>query len=322
MEYKFQIHKANSLLKEKINNINEIISSKTLDENDSKDNKKITSIIQCFSLNEEIDRKRSSDSTLISLSQNENVSQTSESSLLFPLTNDVKMIQNGINSKDSILEEEINYYSGVEKYYYKTMREKFFEYKKTKNYLLKKGIKEQEKQSKKKKEEENIINKEGNINENNKFNNNQLSSNSINLMSDNELLCHYKTFCFNYPYLNLVNNDSYFVNKKEEKEKNNNDYMENANKKEKVDNGFELEDEQDSDDCIYIIEKQNNHRKNYKFNKEKTKNIYDNNSKEFKINKKIIIVKININIIILKAIINIIKIFIIINLILMIIGII
>ena len=115
-----------------------------------------------------------------------------------------------MNSKDFIQDDEMNYLSGVENYYYKAMRDKFSEYIKSKNYILKKDIKEQE-QSNKKKEEEKIINKESKINENNKFNNNPLSNNSIQLMHGNALLYSYNTFCFNYPYFNLVNNDSDFV---------------------------------------------------------------------------------------------------------------
>jgi len=287
MESKFEINRLNSFHKENDdNNVNEIFSSKIIDENDIKDNKKISAINHSFSLNNEIDRKRSSDSTSISLSQIENLSQISESSLLIPLTNESKIIQNGMNSKDFVQDDEINFFSGVENYYYKTMREKFFEYKKTKNYILKKSIKEQE-QSNKKKEEEKIINKESKINENNKFNyNNQLSNNSIHLMHGNALLYSYNTFCFNYPYFNLVNNDSDFANKKEQKEKNNNDNKESTNINEKFENDFELKDEQDSDDSIYIIEKQNNNRTNYKFNKEKNKNIYENISKDFNFNQK------------------------------------
>ena len=81
------------------------------------------------------DRKKSSDSISNSISQIENLSQTSETSQ----HNSYAISSNLVFSKDYNCkeDEEYSYYFGIENYFYNIMPEKFSEYKKTKNYLPK-----------------------------------------------------------------------------------------------------------------------------------------------------------------------------------------
>ena len=83
-----------------------------------------------------IGRKKSSDSTSISISQIENLSQTSETSHNNSYTiNSNLVFSKDFNSKED--EENSYYFFGIEKYFFNLMPEKFSEYKKSKNYLPK-----------------------------------------------------------------------------------------------------------------------------------------------------------------------------------------
>ena len=74
-----------------------------------------------------IDRKISSDSTSISNSQMENLSQTSESSNIYSSYN----LNNNVPKEfQKEYEEGGNYFFGIENYFLKIMPEKFNEYKK------------------------------------------------------------------------------------------------------------------------------------------------------------------------------------------------
>ena len=172
-----------------------------------------------------LDRKISSDSTSFSISQIENLSQTSESSLL----NSCILNPNFIVQRDPIIKndkEEINYFYGVEDYFYEIMPDKFYEYKKTKNYLPKFHIKSNEDKEKKnsqndeekkyiqddkdinniKKEGEAKINKEKDINEGNNFK--QFQQNNLYYpMFNNIFFYNYNIYYYNYPYIQMYNNN-------------------------------------------------------------------------------------------------------------------
>ena len=104
-------------------------------------------------------RKKSSDSTSVSISQNENLSQTSESSI-----NNHNSISNNIIQKDKKDEEEINYFVGSEDYFFKIMPSKFSEYKKTRNYLPKNKVKQDEEKNLEKTDDKNSIKENGDEN--------------------------------------------------------------------------------------------------------------------------------------------------------------
>ena len=166
MDTKFEINFTNSFYED---NLKEKIPLKNIEEIEIKDNQKISINSQNLLLTSYSDRRRSSDSTSISISQTENLSQTSESSLTNQNTNNSKIINNGITKKDSVEEEQIDYFFGIEKYFYKIMPQKFCDYKKSKNYLPKRNLKELEKQKEEKEEVNDIKTQENNIINNNIF---------------------------------------------------------------------------------------------------------------------------------------------------------
>ena len=115
--------------------LNKIYPIKNFEKIENKNSLKDQILIQSLSLS---DRIKSSDSTSISLSQTENLSQSSEPSPVIPNINNFQKIYSNENiQKDLFQEEEMNFFYGVENYFLKLMPEKFSEYKKTKNYLPK-----------------------------------------------------------------------------------------------------------------------------------------------------------------------------------------
>ena len=272
MDTKFEINFTNSFYED---NFKEKFPLKNIEEIEIKDNQKISIKSQNPSLNSYFDRTRSSDSTSISISQTENLSQTSESSLTIQNTNNSKIINNGITKKDSVEEEQTDYFFGIEKYFYKIMPQKFCEYKKSKNYLPKRNLKELEKQNEEKAEVNDIKAQENNI-----INNN--IPNNLFYPTYGNVLLYYNILYFNYPYFNQQNNGANIIKEKEENGEKNNDKI-NVKKDEEINgNVFEIKDQKDSDDdSVYIIKRQKNNKKNNKFNKDKSKITNENNKEEF-----------------------------------------
>lgn len=286
METKFEINFTNSFYE---NNFKDKVSLKNIEEFEVKDNQKIQFKNQNLSLTSFSDRKKSSDSTSISMSQTENLSQTSESSLTLQNTNNSKIIKNGIKKKDSVQEDQTDYYFGIENYFYKIMPQKFCEYKKSKNYLPKRNLKELEKNKEEKvevevKAEVNEIKAKALTRENNKINNNIpiIIPNNLFYQIYGNTLFYYNALYFNYPYFNQQNNQSNIVKKKEKNGKKSIDKIKDKKDEGVNSNSFELKDEQDSDDgSVYIIKRQKKYKKNNKFNKDKSKIIIENNKEEF-----------------------------------------
>lgn len=267
--------------KEKFNN--ERKSEETINNNISKylskinDKENQNKLIKCqfMSLT---DRERSSDSTSISLSQIESLSQSSESSKFIPFTyNSQEINSNDINKKDLLQEEIIiNYFKETENYFCKIMPESFSEYKKSKNYFLKSEFKEKEKI-----EQKTIENKTENEEykiEENKFNN------SHNLTLNNlyypVYLFQYNSYYNNYPSFNKEKKVDNCIKPKKEIIKSKDGggrflekYRENSND--------EIEDEEN----VYIIVKQKNF-KNHPKNKEKIQKNTNEISKECNFHKK------------------------------------
>ena len=274
MEAKFEIDLTNSFYED---SLKEKTPFKNIEEIEIKDNQKISINSQNLLLTSYSDRRRSSDSTSISISQTENLSQTSESSLTNQNTNNSKIIKNENIKKDFIQEEQIDYYYGIENYFYKIMPQKFCEYKKSKNYLPKRNLKELEKQKEGKVE---VEVKHIKAQENNIINNN-IPQNLFYSIYGNALL-YYNALYFNYTYFNQQNNESNIIKEKEKNEKKSNDKIEVKKNEEINGNIFELKNEQDSDeDSVYIIKRQKNYKKNNKFNKDKSKIVNENNKEEF-----------------------------------------
>jgi len=251
------------------NNINKYLSKNNDKENQNK-------LIKCQFLTL-TDRERSSDSTSISLSQIESLSQSSESSKFISLTNNSQEINsNGINKKDLIQEGIIiKFFKETEDYFFKIMPERFSEYKKSKNYLPKSKF--NAKEDIEPKIIENQTQKEEYKIEENKFDN---SSNlSLNNLYYPVYLFQYNSYYNNYPSFNKGKNvDNYSIKQKKEINKNNNSrflekYKENS------------KDEIEDDDNIYIIVKQNNFKNHHK-NKEKIQKNISESSKECNFHKK------------------------------------
>jgi hypothetical protein len=157
------------------------------------------------------------------------------------------------------------------------MPQKFCEYKKSKNYLPKRNLKELEKQKEGKVE---VEVKHIKAQENNIINNN-IPQNLFYSIYGNALL-YYNALYFNYTYFNQQNNESNIIKEKEKNEKKSNDKIEVKKDEEINGNIFELKNEQDSDeDSVYIIKRQKNYKKNNKFNKDKSKIVNENNKEEF-----------------------------------------
>ena len=201
--------------------INQNNTNKYFSKNNDKENLNKLAKCQFLALT---DRERSSDSTSISLSQIESLSQSSESSKLISLTNNSQEINSSdINKKDILLEGIIiNYFKEAEDYFHKIMPESFSEYKKSKNYLHKSKFKEKEDIEQKNIENQNQ--KEESKIEENKFNN---SSNlSLNNLYYPIYLFQYNSFYNKYPNFNKEKNVDNFIKQKKEINKKNN-YLEN-----------------------------------------------------------------------------------------------
>ena len=271
--------------------LNKINCIKNIEEFKNKNNQKDQILIQSFSLN---DRKKSSDSTSMSFSQTENLSQLSEPSSLISNTNNFqKIYSNEIIQKDLIKEEEMNFFYGIENYFLKIMPEKFSEYKKTKNYLPKKKLKETEKDNEKQieqKDNENSIS-ENDVNmEENKFNQNlnlQMNNNLYYPTYGNIFYYTYNTFCFNCPFTNIINNENNQIRKKEKgkEEEKDTDINIETNINNKIDQNKNINKEKDfykyndehiiNEDVyeyedVYLIKIQKNY-KTYNKNKNKEK---------------------------------------------------
>lgn len=251
------------------NNINKYLSKNNDKENQNK-------LIKCQFLTL-TDRERSSDSTSISLSQIESLSQSSESSKFISLTNNSQEINsNGIKQKDLIQEGIIiKFFKETEDYFFKIMPERFSEYKKSKNYLPKSKF--NAKEDIEPKIIENQTQKEEYKIEENKFDN---SSNlSLNNLYYPVYLFQYNSYYNNYPSFNKGKNvDNYSIKQKKEINKNNNSrflekYKENS------------KDEIEDDDNIYIIVKQNNFKNHHK-NKEKIQKNISESCQECNFHKK------------------------------------
>jgi hypothetical protein len=240
------------------NSINKYFSNNNDKENQNK-------LVKCQFLTL-TDRERSSDSTSISLSQIESLSQSSESSKFISLTNNSQEISsNDINKKDLLQEGiMINFFKEAEEYFFRIMPESFSEYKKSKNYLHKSKFKEKEDIEQKNIENQNQ--KEESKIEENKFNN---SSNlSLNNLYYPIYLFQYNSFYNKYPNFNKEKNvDNFIKQKKEIKKKNNSRFLENEENS---------KDEIEDDDNVYIIVRQknckNHHKNKEKIQKKKNKN--------------------------------------------------
>ena len=216
------------------------------------------------------DRERSSDSTSISLSQIESLSQSSESSKFISLTNNSQEINsNGINKNDLLQEGIIiKFFKETEDYFSKIMPECFSEYKKSKNYLPKSKFLEKE-DIEQKISENQTLNEEYKVEEN-KFNNcNNLSLNNLYYPV---YLFQFNSYYNNHPSFNKGKNVDNYIKKKKEINKNNNSrFLENYRENSK--------DEIEDDDNVYIIVKQNNFKNHHK-NKEKIQKNIKEISKE------------------------------------------
>ena len=111
-----------------------------------KDSKKETTDVQLNSTQKEyfIKRRKSSDLTSVSLCPTDDISITSEN---FFIQNESKQ-SSYINDSNEIMEKPdenvLGYFYGIEKYFRMMSPEKFHEYKKTRNYLPKRGTPKKE----------------------------------------------------------------------------------------------------------------------------------------------------------------------------------
>ena len=281
-------HTKEKIEKDSQYDLNIINPSKNFEEIKNINNHKELIAFQDYSLN---DMKKLSDLTCISLSQTENSSQASESSLFNPIINTSQNISSDEhNQKDSTKIEEIDYYYGIKNYFLKIMPEKFSEYKKTRNYLPKNLIKENQRYN----ETNNIENKYNNLSiEDNKFNKyqniSQLNNNLIFPLYENLFYCINNISYFN-PFFNLINKKNNQIEEKEkEKEINNNINIKSNKSKNRYNNidNYKYNNEQynykDVCDDIYLIKKQKKYKNfNKNNNNEKKQKInYENINNEF-----------------------------------------
>ena len=274
------IIKKNESINEKINDLEEKNSSE-----ESKENTIYSEELMQDNINSLIDRKKSSDSTSISLSNEENISQASEISLLCPYANKSINQNNNINITNSndVCQEKFNYFYGIEKYFFNVMPDKFSEYKKSKNYLPKNNININEEDIK---ELENETVDENNIQMvDNKFNNNCIANNNFYPIFGNIFYYTYNNLYFNYQNQNIRNNNDITntnnysnTNKiiyQETKEKKKENIIPKEKKIKNLKNDFvNSNDEQDIN--IYIIKKINkNCKKNNNVINKNNKNIYN-----------------------------------------------
>ena len=271
-----------NIMNEKYESINEKIIDLE-EKNPSEESKKNTiyseELIQ-DNINSLIDRKKSSDSTSISLSNEENITQASEISLLCPYANNAINQNNNINITNSNdgCQEKLNYFYGIEKYFFNVMPDKFSEYKKSKNYLPKNNNNINEEDIK---ELENEAVDENNIQMvDNKFNNNCIANDNFYPIFGNIFYYTYNNLYFNYQNQNIRNNNDNTnnysnINKiiyQETKEKKKENIIPKEEKRKNLNNDFvKSNDEQDIN--IYIIKKI---KKNCKKNNVSNKNNKNN----------------------------------------------
>ena len=217
-----------------------------------------------------IDRKISSDSTSISNSLMENLSQTSESSCIYSSNNNLN--NNSQKEFQKKEEESYNYFFGIEKYFFKIMPEKFNDYKKSKNFLPKSLNKQkEEKKDDEKKENEDKDN-------NCKIENHNMNKNLSNIQNNiyyptygNLFYLPCNPFCFNYQLKKTINND---LNKIDFEDKiSNQKQLKHENKLEKKeDKDVYYEHKSNDEQDVYILEKQKSYNiKAKQKNKEKNK---------------------------------------------------
>ena len=236
-------------------------SSKNIEEIECKSNRK--EIVSTFS-----------DST----SYTDNLSFSSESSFPYYYSNGTQSIN---YNKPNENNGPINYYEGVENYFKVIMPEKFNEYKKTKNYLPKNLIKEKSRNFVPKEEE--IFKTPNKNKEKNKFDNTLISfqNNMYNPLIGNLYFYPSNNFFFNYPFININNNET----KKNEESKNEKE----SQIKNEV-NNTKNEDSKEKKDLNIIKKKEKYQKYNRNSNDEKNQKAYFNNS-----NKEQIFVKNKIN---------------------------
>ena len=239
--------------------------------------KKIVSEVGNLEINSDlIDRKISSDSTSISNSQIENLSQTSESSNIYSSCNNLNINKQKEIEKE---EEKYNYFFGIENYFLKIMPEKFNEYKKSKNFVPKVILKEKED-----KKDEIIV-----LNKNNKINDNKFKENiNKNLCSiSNKICCPTLGNIFYLLYNPFIYNSHFQKNSNKELKK-----VDNKNKslganpikyetkiEKNEDRDIFYENNSNDEQNIYILEKQKsyNNRTNQKYIDKKQRNNYKDN---------------------------------------------
>ena len=239
-------------------------SSKNIEEIECKinDNDKFSN--SNFSIN---DKYNCSDST----SHTDNLSYTSESSFFYFGSNGTQSINYNVQNKNNV---NLNYYEGAENFFKKIMPEKFYEYKKTKNYIPKTLLNEKNRTFFIKKAEN--TRKTDKNKQKNKFDNSFISfQNTIYYpMIGNLYFYKANNFYFNYPFFNINNNET---NKIEESKKEKEKQIENE-----INNNKNEDSEENKDLNIYIIKKKEKHQK-YKKNSNDEKNQksnYNNSNKE------------------------------------------
>jgi len=225
------------------------------------------------------ERKISNDSMSNCGSQNDTLSQTSESSLFLSVVNpnksQINSASEGVqNEKKVETNKKISFFYGIEEYYRKLMPEKFTEYKKTKNFLSKSSCI-------KKADLESNIEKNEKVNVNSKKEENKQNQNTNMLQYQN---CFYLS-CYGIFYpVNPANFNSFYFNNfsniftknyiKNDKKKEN--YITNEKNEEKEDKEqFESKQEQEKETIINeeeICENEENKENDFLINRSKYKN--------------------------------------------------
>lgn len=225
------------------------------------------------------ERKISNDSMSNCGSQNDTLSQTSESSLFLSVANpnksQINSTSEGVqNEKKVETNKKISFFYGIEEYYRKLMPEKFTEYKKTKNFLSKSSCI-------KKADSESNIEKNEKVNVNSKKEENKQNQNTNMLQYQN---CFYLS-CYGIFYpVNPANFNSFYFNNfsniftknyiKNDKKKEN--YITNEKNEEKEDKEqFENKQEQEKETIINeeeICENEENKENDFLINRSKYKN--------------------------------------------------
>ena len=224
-----------------------------------------------------IDRKISSDSTSISNSQMENLSQTSESSNIHSSYN---LNNNEIKEFQKEDEEGGNYFFGIENYFLKIMPEKFNEYKKSKNFLPKCKIKKKEEKKEVKNEDIILEKKEDkNLTENNNINQNErtMKNNRYYPTFGSIFYFSYNPFCFNYQLQKNSNNNLNNINYKEQITHQKKQYKYENKKEKNEDKDIFYEHNSNNEQDVYILEKQKpyNDRTKPKFKEKKQRNNFN-----------------------------------------------